>query len=171
MMRIGHGYDVHRLVSGRALIIGGVTIDYELGLLGHSDADVLLHAICDALLGAVGEGDIGRHFPDTDPAYSGCDSRVLLRRVVRLLDTRGYPLGSLDATVICHQPRPAPHIPAMIERVAADCKVAAEQINIKATTTEPLGFCGRGEGIAAHAVVLVNRRSDQDVARRAALLI
>jgi 2-C-methyl-D-erythritol 2,4-cyclodiphosphate synthase len=171
MMRIGHGYDVHRLVTGRPLIIGGVRIDYELGLLGHSDADVLLHAICDALLGAVGEGDIGRHFPDTDPAFSGCDSRVLLRRVVRLLDTKGYALGNLDATVICQQPRLAPHIPTMIERVAADCKVTAEQINIKATTTETLGFCGRGEGIAAHAVVLVNRRSDKDVARRAALLI
>lgn len=170
MMRIGHGYDVHRLVAGRPLILGGVTIEYELGLLGHSDADVLLHAVCDALLGAAGLGDIGRHFPDSDPNYKGCDSRVLLRRVVKLVRAGGYQLGNLDATIVCQKPKLAPHIATMIERIAADCGVCADRINIKATTTEQLGFCGRGEGIAAYAVVLITRQSKTKQRRRAALL-
>lgn len=169
MMRIGHGYDVHRLVPGRPLVLGGVTIDYELGLLGHSDADVLLHAICDALLGAAGLGDIGRHFPDSDPAYKGCDSRLLLRRVMELVAKKSYLLGNVDATIVCQQPKLAPHIAIMIDNIAADCNVAPEQVNIKATTTEQLGFCGRGEGIAAHAVVLLNRPPKSERARRAVL--
>jgi 2-C-methyl-D-erythritol 2,4-cyclodiphosphate synthase len=156
-MRIGHGFDVHRLVTGRPLIIGGVTIPWHLGLLGHSDADVLLHAICDAILGALGLGDIGRHFPDSDPAYHGIDSMRLLEQVVNLAFTNGYLVGNLDATVVAQQPKLAPHIPAMVTRVAAGCAVAAGRINIKATTTEQLGYTGRGEGIAAHAVVLMVR--------------
>jgi 2-C-methyl-D-erythritol 2,4-cyclodiphosphate synthase len=155
MMRIGHGFDVHRLVSGRPLVIGGVKIEFELGLLGHSDADVLLHAVCDAILGALGLGDIGRHFPDSDPAYAGIDSRRLLREVVNKGLGAGYRLMNLDATVICQRPKLAPHIEQMRERIAADAQVAPEQINIKATTTEKLGYTGRGEGIAAHAVVLL----------------
>jgi len=155
MMRIGHGYDVHRLVSGRALIIGGVQIDFELGLLGHSDADVLLHALCDAVLGALGLGDIGGHFPDSDAAYAGIDSRRLLREVISKAQAAGYQIGNLDATIICQRPKLAPYIPEMIERIAADCQVESGRINIKATTTEKLGFTGRGEGIAAHAVVLL----------------
>jgi 2-C-methyl-D-erythritol 2,4-cyclodiphosphate synthase len=157
MMRIGHGYDVHRLVAKRRLLLGGVEIDYHLGLLGHSDADVLLHAVCDALLGALGMGDIGKHFPDGDAAYAGIDSRKLLREVVcRGLDT-GYRVGNLDATIICQRPKLAPHIAAMAQNIAADCQVAAGRINVKATTTEELGFAGRGEGIAAHAVVLLEK--------------
>ena len=157
MMRIGHGYDVHRLVAKRKLLLGGVEIDYHLGLLGHSDADVLLHAVCDALLGALGMGDIGKHFPDSDAAYAGIDSRKLLREVVcRGLDT-GYRVGNLDATIICQRPKLAPHIAAMAQNIAADCQVAAGRINVKATTTEELGFAGRGEGIAAHAVVLLEK--------------
>jgi 2-C-methyl-D-erythritol 2,4-cyclodiphosphate synthase len=157
MMRIGHGYDVHRLVAKRRLLLGGVEIDYPLGLLGHSDADVLLHAVCDALLGALGMGDIGKHFPDGDAAYAGIDSRKLLREVVcRGLDT-GYRVGNLDATIICQRPKLAPHIAAMAQNIAADCQVAAGRINVKATTTEELGFAGRGEGIAAHAVVLLEK--------------
>ncbi len=170
MMRIGHGYDVHQLAPERALILGGVTIDYELGLLGHSDADVLLHAICDALLGAAGLGDIGRHFPDSDPTYKGCDSRVLLRRVMELIGKDGYLPGNIDATIVCQQPKLAPHIPTMIANIAADCRVPLQQINVKATTTEQLGFCGRGEGIAAYAVALITRPSTIERARRAALL-
>lgn len=170
MMRVGHGYDVHRLVTARPLILGGVSIDYELGLLGHSDADVLLHAICDALLGAAGEGDIGRHFPDTDPQLKGCDSRLLLRQVVTLLKQKGYCLSNLDATIVCQRPKLAPYVPEMIRRVAADCKVSPDQVNIKATTTENLGFCGRGEGIAAHAVALICQIPTADGARMAALL-
>ena len=169
MMRIGHGYDVHQLVAGRPLVLGGVTIDFELGLLGHSDADVLLHAICDALLGAAGLGDIGRHFPDSDPAFKGCDSRMLLRQVVELLRTKNYLLGNIDTTVICQKPKLAPHISSMIENIAADCRISPEQINIKATTTEQLGFCGRGEGIAAYAVVLITRPPKAERARRATL--
>lgn len=157
MMRIGHGYDVHRLVSGRALIIGGVEIDFELGLLGHSDADVLLHAICDAILGALGLGDIGKHFPDSNPELAGIDSRKLLREVISKAQDGGYRLGNLDATIICQKPKLAPHIPQMVERIAADCQVEKGQINVKATTTENLGFAGRGEGIAAHAVILLER--------------
>ncbi len=154
-MRIGHGYDVHRLVEDRKLIIGGVDIPWEKGLLGHSDADVLLHAICDAILGAIGEGDIGRHFPDTDPAYKGIDSLKLLANVSELAHARGYCLGNLDATIIAQLPKMAPHIPAMRENIAAVLNATVEQINIKATTEEGLGFSGRGEGISAHAVVLM----------------
>jgi len=154
-MRIGHGYDVHRLVAGRKLIMGGVDIPWEKGLLGHSDADVLLHAIADAILGAMGEGDIGKHFPDTDAAYKGADSLKLLSHVMRMADSRGYRLGNLDATIIAQQPKMAPHIPAMRENIATVLNASLEQVNVKATTEEGLGFSGRGEGIAAHAVVLM----------------
>ena len=154
-MRIGHGYDVHRLVDGRKLIMGGVDIPWEKGLLGHSDADVLLHAIADAILGAIGEGDIGRHFPDTDAAYKGADSLKLLSHVMMLGDSRGFRLGNLDATIIAQQPKMAPHIPTMRENIASVLNATLEQINVKATTEEGLGFSGRGEGISAHAVVLM----------------
>lgn len=157
-MRIGHGFDVHGLVVGRKLIVGGVEIPYHLGLAGHSDADVLLHAICDALLGAAGLGDIGRHFPDTDAGYAGIDSRRLLRAVVNLLQERGYEVVNVDATIIAQAPRMAPHIPQMANHVAADLGIPADRINIKATTTEKLGFTGRGEGIAAEAVCLLEIR-------------
>jgi 2-C-methyl-D-erythritol 2,4-cyclodiphosphate synthase len=167
-MRIGHGYDVHRLVTGRKLVLGGVEIPNELGLLGHSDADVLLHAICDAVLGALGEGDIGRHFPDTDPAYRGISSLKLLREVMALAEGRGYGIGNLDATIIAQRPRMAPHIRAMVENVAEACRCDIERVNIKATTTEELGFEGRGEGISAHAVVLLRRiRVDEELEVRA----
>ena len=156
-MRIGHGFDVHRLVVDRPLVLGGVTIPWQFGLLGHSDADVLLHAICDAMLGALGLGDIGKHFPDTDPAYRGIDSTRLLAHVVDLAIERGWQLGNLDATVVAQQPRLAPYIPAMVARLAAVCRVEVERINVKATTTEQLGYTGRGEGIAAYAVVLMER--------------
>jgi 2-C-methyl-D-erythritol 2,4-cyclodiphosphate synthase len=155
MMRIGHGFDVHRLVTGRKCIIGGVEIPYEKGLDGHSDADVLLHAICDALLGALALGDIGKHFPDTDASYKGADSRVLLRHVVKLLRQRGYQVSNLDATVIAQAPKLAPYIETMCGHIADDCGVARDCINVKATTTEKLGFTGRGEGIAAEAVCLL----------------
>jgi 2-C-methyl-D-erythritol 2,4-cyclodiphosphate synthase len=154
-MRIGHGYDVHRLVADRKLIMGGVEIPWEKGLLGHSDADVLLHAISDAILGAIGEGDIGRHFPDSDPAYKGADSLKLLAHVVALAADRGYKLGNLDATIIAQLPRMAPHIAAMRENIARELHAEVEQVNVKATTEEGLGFSGRGEGISAHAVVLM----------------
>ncbi|HEX5773481.1 MAG TPA: 2-C-methyl-D-erythritol 2,4-cyclodiphosphate synthase [Geomobilimonas sp.] len=154
-MRIGHGYDVHRLVEGRKLILGGVDIPWEKGLLGHSDADVLLHAISDAILGAIGEGDIGRHFPDTDPQFKGADSLKLLAHVMGLAERKGYRLGNLDATVVAQRPKLAPHIPAMRENIARVLAADADRINVKATTTEELGFCGRGEGIAAHAVALM----------------
>ena len=153
-MRVGQGFDVHALVSGRKLVIGGVTIPYHLGLEGHSDADVLLHAICDALLGAAALGDIGRHFPDSDSRYSGADSRALLRAVRELVGT--HRILNVDATVIAQAPRMAPHIPAMTRNIAADLEVAPEAVNVKATTTESLGFTGRGEGIAAQAVVLID---------------
>jgi 2-C-methyl-D-erythritol 2,4-cyclodiphosphate synthase len=153
MIRIGQGFDVHQLVEGRPLIIGGVRIPHPLGLLGHSDADVLLHAITDAVLGALGEGDIGKHFPDTDPAYKDADSAVLLRDVWKLAKEKGYALGNVDATIIAQAPKMAPHIPAMRERVAILLEADVDQVNIKATTTERLGFTGRGEGIAAMAVV------------------
>ena len=156
-MRIGHGFDVHRLVADRPLVLGGVTIPWHLGLLGHSDADVLLHAICDAILGALGLGDIGKHFPDTDPAYRGIDSTRLLAQVIALAAARGWQVSNLDATVVAQQPRLAPHIPAMVTRIAEVCRVEAERINVKATTTEQLGYTGRGEGIAAYAVVLMCR--------------
>lgn len=154
-MRIGQGFDVHALVSGRPLVLGGVSIPHPLGLAGHSDADVLLHAVCDALLGAAGLGDIGRHFPDTDAAYAGMDSRILLRRVNEQVRQVGWRLGNLDATLVCQQPRLAPHIPRMVANIAQDLAVASQRVNVKATTTEHLGFTGRSEGIAAFAVVLL----------------
>jgi 2-C-methyl-D-erythritol 2,4-cyclodiphosphate synthase len=154
-MRIGHGFDVHALVAGRKLIVGGMDIPYHLGLAGHSDADVLLHAICDALLGAAGLGDIGRHFPDSDARYKGIDSRELLRETARLVAAAGYTVGNIDATIIAQAPRMAPHIPAMRDNIAADVGAAADCVNVKATTTEKLGFTGRGEGIAAEAVCLL----------------
>lgn len=154
-MRVGQGFDVHQLVEGRKLIVGGVDIPYERGLLGHSDADVLLHAICDALLGAAGLGDIGRHFPDSDPRYKGIDSRRLLREVARQLREKGWRVANLDATIIAQAPKMAPHIPQMVENIAADLEAAADCVNVKATTTERLGFTGRGEGVAAQAVCLI----------------
>ncbi len=157
MIRIGHGYDVHRLVPDRPLILGGVEIDYPLGLLGHSDADVVLHAICDALLGALALGDLGRHFPDSDAAFAGIDSRKLLRDVIARMVAHQYQLGNLDVTIICQKPKLATYIGTMVERIAADCRVATDQVNVKATTTEKLGFNGRGEGISAHAVVVIQR--------------
>jgi len=160
MMRIGHGFDVHRLVAERPLVIGGVTIPWYLGLLGHSDADVLLHAVCDAILGALALGDIGKHFPDSDPTYKGIDSMRLLEQVIALVAENGFAVGNLDATVVAQQPKLAPHIPAMVARIAAACRVEAGRINVKATTTEQLGYTGRGEGIAAYAVVLL-RASDR----------
>ncbi len=155
MMRIGHGYDVHPLVVGRDLILGGVKIPHGKGLLGHSDADALIHAICDACLGAVGLGDIGRHFPDSDAQYKNIDSRVLLRQVREQLRAKGYAAGNIDSTIIAQAPKLAPYVPQMIENIAADLGVARGDVNIKATTTERLGFTGREEGIAAHAVVLL----------------
>ncbi len=155
-MRIGQGFDVHQLVEGRPLIVGGVTIPHEKGLLGHSDADVLLHAITDAILGAIGEGDIGRHFPDTDPAFKDADSLKLLLHVWEIVKQKGYRLGNVDATIIAQAPKMAPHIPRMREIIAE--ALGAEdlsQVNVKATTTEKLGFTGRGEGIAAQAVCLL----------------
>ena len=154
-MRIGHGYDVHRLVEGRKCIIGGVDIPYEKGLLGHSDADVLLHAIMDAVLGAMAAGDIGKLFPDNDPAYKGADSLALTRRVAEVMAERGYRLGNVDATVIAQAPKMAPHIPAMRQNIAAAFGVDTDRISVKATTEERLGFTGSGEGIAAHAVCLL----------------
>ena len=154
-MRIGHGYDVHRLVEGRKCIIGGVDIPYEKGLLGHSDADVLLHAVMDAVLGAMAAGDIGKLFPDNDPAYKGADSLMLTRRVAEVMAERGYRLGNVDATVIAQAPKLAPHIPMMRENIAAAFGVDADRISVKATTEERLGFTGSGEGIAAHAVCLL----------------
>ena len=157
-MRIGHGYDVHRLVENRKLILGGVDVPYERGLLGHSDADVLLHAISDAILGATGLGDIGKHFPDTDPAYKGADSIKLLMHVMTLAEGKGYAIGNMDATIVAQRPKLAPHIPQMRENIARALNVEEDRINVKATTTEELGFCGRGEGIAAYAVVLLVRK-------------
>jgi len=154
-MRVGQGFDVHRLVAGRRLVIGGVEIPHDKGLLGHSDADVLLHAICDALLGAAALGDIGKHFPDTDPKYKGIDSRALLRHVAGLLAERGRRVVNVDATIIAEAPRMAPHIPRMVQNIAADLGIEANYVNVKATTTEQLGFTGRGEGIAAQAVCLL----------------
>ncbi|MFN3593389.1 MAG: 2-C-methyl-D-erythritol 2,4-cyclodiphosphate synthase [Thiobacillaceae bacterium] len=159
-IRIGHGFDVHALAAGRRLVIGGVAIPYEFGLAGHSDADVLLHAICDALLGAAGLGDIGRHFPDTDSRYKGIDSRELLREVVARLAAEGWRAGNVDATIIAQAPRMAPYIAQMRENIAADLGVASACVNVKATTTERLGFTGRGEGIAAEAVCLIRRTED-----------
>lgn len=158
-MRIGQGFDVHALVAGRPLIIGGVTIAYEKGLEGHSDADVLLHAVTDALLGAAGLGDIGRHFPDTDERYRGADSRTLLRTAAAKVRAAGYSIGNVDATIIAQAPKMAPHIPAMVKNIAADLRIPPICVNVKAKTTERLGFTGRGEGIAAEAVALVERRT------------
>ena len=154
-MRIGHGFDVHALVPGRRCVIGGVDIPHDKGLLGHSDADVLLHAICDALLGACALGDIGRHFPDGDARYKGIDSRELLRRVAGLLRESGYVPVNVDATVVCEAPRIGPHAEKMVANIAQDLGIEETAVNVKATTTEKLGFTGRGEGIAAQAVCLV----------------
>jgi len=154
-MRIGHGYDVHQLIEGRSLILGGVNIEHTKGLLGHSDADVLLHAICDAVLGAIGLGDIGKHFPDTDASYAGANSRDLLRQVVGLMYDNEFILGNLDVTIAAQEPKLAPHLEMMKRNIAADFKCNSGQINLKATTTEKLGFVGREEGIEAHAVVLL----------------
>ncbi|MDR2195642.1 MAG: 2-C-methyl-D-erythritol 2,4-cyclodiphosphate synthase [Gallionellaceae bacterium] len=154
-MRIGQGFDVHQLVAGRKLIIGGVEIPHDKGLLGHSDADVLLHAICDALLGAAGLGDIGRHFSDSDAKYKDIDSRVLLRETAKKIAGAGFRVGNVDAVIIAEAPKMAPHIPAMTANIAADLGIAVNAVNVKATTTEKLGYTGRGEGIAAQAVVLL----------------
>lgn len=156
-MRIGQGFDVHALVTGRPLIVGGVRIAFDKGLAGHSDADVLLHAICDALLGAAGLGDIGRHFPDTDPAYAGADSRVLLRQVAALIAQSGYRIANIDSTIIAQAPKMAPHIAQMTANISADLGIEAERVNVKAKTTEKLGSIGRGEGIAAEAIALLER--------------
>ena len=155
--RVGHGFDVHAFAANRKLIIGGVDVPHDLGLAGHSDADVLLHAICDALLGAAGLGDIGRHFPDNDVAFAGIDSRILLRRVAEQLRQHGWRVGNIDATIIAQAPKMAPHIARMTAHIADDLGVAFDRVNIKATTTEKLGFTGRGEGIAAEAVGLILR--------------
>ena len=156
-MRIGHGYDVHRLVEGRDLILGGVKIDFELGLLGHSDADVLLHAVSDALLGAAGLGDIGRHFPDTDPKYKGADSRVLLRHVVKLVMEHGYRISNVDVTMIAQKPKLKDYIETMRENIAAHLKIELDCVNVKATTTEKLGFEGEMLGISTHAVACIEK--------------
>jgi len=174
MIRIGNGYDVHRLVDGRKLIIGGVDVPFEKGLLGHSDADVLIHAICDALLGAAGLGDIGRHFPDTDPRFKGVSSLKLLGEVARLLEEKGFRVNNIDSTVVAERPKLAPHIPAMIESIAAAVRCDTLAVNVKATTTEGLGFAGKGEGIAAYAVCSIARSAkalgavvaDQEVTMR-----
>ena len=154
-MRIGQGYDVHQLVEGRKLIIGGVEIPYDKGLLGHSDADVLLHAITDALLGAAALGDIGRHFSDTDAKYKNIDSRILLREAMHMVREQGYRVANVDATIIAQEPKMAPHILQMVANIAADLRLEKSAVNVKATTTEKLGLTGRGEGIAAQAVVLL----------------
>ena len=154
-MRIGHGYDVHRLVSGRDLILGGVKIEYPLGLLGHSDADVLLHAVMDALLGAAALRDIGYHFPDTDPAYKGADSRALLREVREKIAAVGYRVGNIDVTMIAQRPKLKEHIPQMLDNIASDLGISLSQINIKATTEEKMGFTGDGSGMACHCVCLL----------------
>lgn len=158
MNRIGHGYDAHRFAPGTKLVLGGVTVEFDRGLAAHSDGDVLVHALCDALLGAAGLGDVGRHFPDTSPELAGIDSRILLRRVVALLDERGLGVVNADVTVIAQAPRLGPHLGRMRTRLASDLGIGPERINVKATTTEGMGFTGRGEGIAAHAVVLIETR-------------
>ena len=154
-MRIGHGFDVHAFGPGAFITLGGVRIPHSHGLIAHSDGDVLLHALCDALLGAAGLGDIGQHFPDSSAEFKGIDSRILLRRVVVLLQNQGLTVGNVDATIIAQVPKMAPHIAAMREQIAADLGIAPEQVNVKATTTERLGYIGRGEGIAVHAVALL----------------
>ena len=157
MIRIGNGFDVHQLVEGRPCIIGGVDIPFAKGLKGHSDADVLLHAISDALLGAAAMGDIGKHFPDTDDNFKGADSRLLLRHVVALLKVKHYNVVNIDATIIAEAPKMAPHIAQMVQHIAGDCDISADCVNVKATTSEKLGFTGRGEGIAAQAVCLIQK--------------
>jgi 2-C-methyl-D-erythritol 2,4-cyclodiphosphate synthase len=157
-MRIGNGYDVHKLVAGRRLILGGVDVPHTKGLLGHSDADVLLHALSDAILGAIGEGDIGRHFPDTDPAYKGADSIKLLRHVMALADAKGFRIGNVDSTIVAQRPKLASFIPQMRLNIARALSTEEERVNVKATTTEELGFAGRGEGIAAYAVALLEKK-------------
>ena len=159
-MRIGQGFDVHQLVAGRKLILGGVEIPYDKGLLGHSDADVLLHAICDALLGAAALGDIGRHFADSEAQYKDIDSRILLRETLHLVREAGWRVGNVDATLIAQAPKMAPHIPQMVANIAADLRLEKHAVNVKATTTEQLGYTGRGEGIAAQAVVLLLAESN-----------
>lgn len=159
-MRVGQGFDVHRLVPERKLILGGITIPYELGLLGHSDADVLVHAVMDAMLGAIGAGDIGRHFPDHDPAYRDADSLKLLAEVVKMVNASGAKIANVDATVIAERPKMASFIPQMRQRLADILRISAERINVKATTTEGLGFTGKGEGIAAMAMVLMDESHD-----------
>lgn len=161
-MRVGQGFDVHALVEGRALVIGGVTIPFERGLAGHSDADVLLHALCDALIGAAALGDIGRHFPDTDPRYKGINSRELLRAVAQLLRREGFVIVNVDATIIAQAPKMAPHIPAMCVNIAADLGLAVEAVNVKAKTAERLGLVGRGEGIVAEAIALIAKKTEVD---------
>ena len=153
MFRIGFGYDVHRLVEGRDLILGGVRVPHGLGLMGHSDADVLTHAVMDAILGALGKGDIGRHFPDTDPAYRGADSVSLLRQVVAWMRQEGFTVNNLDTTLVIERPRISPHVPAMQERLSAALGIPADRVSVKATTSEGMGLCGREEGVAAYAVV------------------
>ena len=154
-MRIGHGYDVHKLVPGRDLILGGVKIEYEKGLLGHSDADVLLHAVSDSLLGAAGLGDIGKHFPDTDPKYKGADSLELLRIVAQLVAEKGYRVSNIDVTMIAQRPKLKDHIPQMVLNIAGAVGIASDRVNVKATTEEKLGFTGTGEGMSCHAVCLL----------------
>lgn len=154
-MRIGHGYDVHRFCAGEGIVLGGVHIPHDHALQAHSDGDVLIHALCDALLGAIGQGDIGQHFPDTDAANAGIDSRILLRRVVQLVHDAGWVLGNMDATIVAQAPKMAPHITGMCSKLASDLQVGASRVNVKATTTETLGFTGREEGIAVYAVVLL----------------
>lgn len=161
-MRIGYGFDVHRLVENRALILGGVSIPFEKGLAGHSDADVLLHAVCDALMGAAGLGDIGEHFPDTDPAYRGIDSMLLLKKTYQMVTDKGLQLGNADITVLAQAPKIGPHKAAMRKKIAAVLDVAAERINIKATTTEGVGPYGRGEAIGATCTLLLSEQSEQD---------
>ncbi|WEK29935.1 MAG: 2-C-methyl-D-erythritol 2,4-cyclodiphosphate synthase [Candidatus Pseudomonas phytovorans] len=154
-MRIGHGYDVHRFCDGDFITLGGVRIPHKYGLLAHSDGDVLLHALSDALLGAAALGDIGKHFPDTDPQFKGADSRVLLRHVVGIVKAKGWKVGNVDATIVAQAPKMAPHIDTMRQLIAEDLQVELDQVNVKATTTEKLGFCGREEGIAVHSVALL----------------
>ncbi len=156
-MRIGHGYDVHRFAENRRLVLGGVQIDCEMGLLGHSDADVLLHAVCDALLGAAGLGDIGKHFPDNSAEFKDIDSRILLRHTVSLLKDRGYTVGNIDATIVAQKPKLSPYISKMVENISTDCGVEKDSVNVKATTEEGLGFTGAILGIAAHAVCIIKK--------------
>jgi len=158
MIRAGIGYDSHRLTAGRPLILGGVDIPFEKGLLGHSDADVLLHAVCDALLGALGEGDIGKHFPDTDPAFKDVSSLKLLRRVCEMAETRSHDILNVDATIIQEKPKLKDYLPEMVKNIARTCRIPPDRVNVKATTNEGMGFIGRGEGVAAMAVVLIGKR-------------